>query len=506
MHNDVLEPHPLVRLLEKPAADFTGSDLVRAVEQMELRQVNLRYVGGDGRLKTIAFPINSRDHLIEVLAKGERVDSSSIFPGTDPNASDAYVVPRHRTAFLNPFGERLSLDVLCSFYGEDGQPLPYARDQVVRRAAEVLLGETSMVLEAFGELEYYLVDDAEQIYPVEEERGYQESAPFSKGQQVREEVMGHLSAMGINLKYAHGEVGNIIEGERQLVQHEIEFLPVPVEQAADALVVAKWVVREVAYRHGLEVTFAPSVSSDGAGSGLHVHSRLVRDGANAMMGDDGINDTGRRLIAGYLSAAKALAALGNTVPTSYLRFADGDESPESISWGETDRTGLVRVPLAWGGHVLPGMVAHANPGSSESVPEADIHPQTVELRLADGSADVHLLLAGMAVAARRGLSDPKSLKLAARLSTADHNKFEQLPSSCADAADALEDGRKSFEADGVFPSALIDTLLHAAARARRRRAHEEGGQGRRRTRRTHPPPLARGLTCSSRAEQGAWMD
>ena len=459
MPNDVLEPHPLVRLLQKPAADFTCSDLVEAVEQMELRQVNLRYVGGDGRLKTIAFPINSRDHLIEVLARGERVDSSSIFPGNESGASDVYIVPRYRTAFLNPFGERLSLDVLCSFYGEDGNPLPYAREQVVRRAAEVLLHETGMVLEAFGELEYYLVGEVEQLYPVEEERGYQESAPFSKGQQVREEVMGHLAAMGIKQKYAHGEVGNLIEGERQLVQHEIEFWPVPVEQAADALVMAKWVVREVAYRHGLEVTFAPSVSSDGAGSGLHIHSRLVRDGANAMMGDDGLNDTGRRLIAGYLSAAKALTAVGNTVPTSYLRFADGGEAPEGISWGETDRTGLVRVPLAWGGDVLPGMVAHANPDSSESLPEAGIHPQTVELRLADGSADVHLLLAGMAVAARHGLGDPKGLKRAARLSTADHDKFEQLPSSCGDSADALKKGRALLEADGVFPSELIDTLL-----------------------------------------------
>jgi glutamine synthetase len=459
MPNDIFEPHPLVRLLEKPAADFTCSDLVRAVEQLELRQVNLRYVGGDGRLKTVAFPINSRQHLIQVLMQGERVDGSSIFPGTETHASDVYIVPRHRTAFVNPFGERPSLDVLCSFYDEDGSPLPYAREQVVRRAAEALVQETGMVLEAFGELEYYLVDEVERIYPVEEEHGYQESAPFSKGQHVREQVLGHLSAMGIALKYAHGEVGNILEGERQLVQHEIEFWPAPLEQAADALVLAKWVVREVAYAQGLEVTFAPSVSGDGAGSGLHIHSRLVRRGANAIMGERGINDTGRQLIAGYLSAAKALTAFGNTVPTSYLRFTDGDESPEGICWGEADRTGLVRVPLAWGGHVLPGMVAHANPDSSEPIPEPAIHPQTVELRLADGSADVHLLLAGMAVAARRGLSDPGSLELAERLNTADHDSFEQLPSSCSDSADALEEERASFEADGVFPGELVDALL-----------------------------------------------
>ncbi|MCY7395339.1 MAG: glutamine synthetase family protein, partial [Nocardioides sp.] len=456
---DTFEPHPIVRLLEKPAAEFTGNDLVQAAEQLGLRQVNLRYVGGDGRLKTIAFPIDSREHLLEVLTRGERVDGSSIFEGIATQTSDVYIVPRHRTAFLNPFGHCLSLDVLCSFYGEDGKPLPYAREQVVRRASEVLAQETGMVLEAFGELEYYLIDQAERVYPVEEEHGYQESAPFSKGQQVREQVLGHLSAMGIKLKYAHGEVGNILQDERQLVQHEIEFWPVPLEQAADSLVIAKWVVREVAYAHGLEVTFAPSVSSHGASSGLHLHSRLVRNGASAIVDKEGINDTGRRLISGYLSAAKALAAFGNTVPTSYLRFTDGEESPEGICWGETDRTGLVRVPLAWAGDVLPGMVAHANPDTSEPISEPNIHPQTIELRLADGSADVHLLLAGMAVAARHGLSAPDSLDVAERLNTADHDEFEQLPSSRTESADALERERASFEADGIFPSDLIDTVL-----------------------------------------------
>ncbi|RBY90227.1 glutamine synthetase [Blastococcus sp. TBT05-19] len=460
---DAFEPHPIVRLLGKPAAGFTGGDLVRAVEELDLHQVNLRYVGGDGRLKTLAFPVYSREHLLEVLVRGERVDGSSVFAGTDTDASDVYVVPRHRTAFVNPFGERPSLDVLCSFYDEEGRPLPHAREQIVRRAAEVLTGETGMTLEAFGELEYYLVDAPDRIYPVEEERGYQESSPFSKGQRVREQVLGHLTAMGVRLKYAHGEVGNVLEEDRQLVQHEIELQPVPVEQAADALVLTKWVVREVAATHGLEATFAPLVSGEGAGNGLHVHSRLVRDGVNTVVGEDGLSDTGRRLVAGYLQATRALTAFGNTVPTSYLRFAEGDESPGAVCWGEKDRTGLVRVPLAWNGDVLPGMVAHANPGSTEAVPEPATHPQTVELRLGDGSADVHLLLAGMAVAARRGLTDPGSLEQAERLEAADRDEdeFEQLPTSCSESADALEAERGAFEADDVFPAALIDAVLTA---------------------------------------------
>ncbi|MEO9322194.1 glutamine synthetase family protein [Nocardioides sp. C4-1] len=463
-----LTAHALVRLLGKPAADFGCDDLVDAIERLGLRQVNLRYVGGDGRLKTVAFVPASREHLVEVLTRGERVDGSSVFADAAVEDSDVYVVPRYRTAFLNPFGEQGSLDLLCSFYRADGSPLPYAREQLVRRAAESLTRHTGLVLEAFGELEYYLVGDPDPLFPVEPERGYQESPPFSKGQAVREQVLHHLASMGIRLKYSHGEVGNIGEAERQLVQHEIELWPVPVEEAADALVLAKWVVREVAHAHGLEATFAPSVSGDGAGNGLHVHSRLVRDDVNVLVDDEGaLTDTGRRLVAGYLNAAPALTALANTVPTSYLRFSDGDESPERICWAETDRTGLVRIPLAWGGGVLPAMLAHANPQHPPAQTELAPHPQTVELRLGDGSADVHLLLAGMAVAARRGLSAVDGPQDAERLNADHHDDFDELPSSCGASAVAFEVARAMFEEDDVFPPELVDAIvarLHALDR------------------------------------------
>jgi glutamine synthetase len=323
------------------------------------------------------------------------------------------------------------------------------------------------------------------LYAVEPERGYQESPPFSKHRQVREEVLRHLAAFGIATKYVHGEVGGAVEDGRQLVQHEIELLPVPVPEAADALVVTKWLVREVAHANGLEATFAPSVTADGAGNGLHVHSRLVRpagdgggEAVNVIVDDEGLTDTGKRLVAGYLGAARALSAFGNTVPTSYLRLDEGEESPEGICWGETDRTGLVRVPLAWVGDVLPGMVAHANPGIGGALPDLGVHPQTVELRLGDGSADVHLLLAGMALAARRGLTDPDSLAQAERLRADGDDGAEdpeQLPASCAESADALEEDRALFEAAGVFPQRLVDETIeqlrerHAATRGKRLR-------------------------------------
>lgn len=109
---------------------------------------------------------------------------------------------------------------------------------------------------------------------------------------------------------------------------------------------------------------------------------------------------------------------------------------------------------------MPAMLAHANPDTTQSVKDFTLHPQTIELRVGDGSADVHLLLAGMAVAARHGLNDPNALKTAAKLSTDNKKKFDQLPSSCAQAANELERVRARFEADDVFPSELIDQVLN----------------------------------------------
>lgn len=468
---DTFIQHPLVRLLGKPASDFTRADLVRACEQLEIRLLALRYVADDGRLKSLQFAIHSREHLEDVLSRGERVDGSNLFGDADTEASDAYAVPRHRTAFLNPFTVEPSLDLLCGFYDEQGRPLDYAPERVVRRAAQALEDETGMTLEAFGEVEFYLVEEAEELFPVEDERGYQESRPFSKRKEVRDRVALRLVEMGVPVKYVHGEVGNFLEDGRQYVQGEIELLPQPIADAADSIVLTKWVVREEAYAAGLDVTFGPAVGSSGAGNGLHVHSRLVRGGRNAMVRKDGLNDTGRRLVAGYLELARSLTAFGNTVPTSYLRLADGDESPGAICWGEHDRTGLVRVPLGWEGDVTERMAADANPLDAPPE-ETEPSPATVELRVGDGSADVHGLLAGMAVAARRGLTDDDALARADALLASeggDPSDYEQLPDSCEASADALERDRAAYEADGVFPARVIDTVLH------RLRSHTHSG-------------------------------
>lgn len=453
-----LNPNPLVRALGKQPHEFTRHDIIRFVAEQDIPMLNLRYLGGDGRLKVLNFAIQSSAHLNRILTMGERVDGSSLFNFVDATSSDLYVVPQLRTAFLNPFAEFPTLDIVCGFYDVEGNPLASSPQQILRKAQQALEDETGCRLEALGELEYYLFSPAEDLFPVEPQRGYHEASPFSKCEQVRIESLAHLVRMGCSVKYAHSEVGNFVADGLQMVQQEIEFLPTDVTRAADEMTLAKWVVRKVAHAHGIEVSFSPKIVVGQAGSGMHFHTRLMRDGVNQFSQGAGLTDVARRVVGGYLSHAASLTAFGNPVPTSFLRLVPHQEAPTAICWGDRNRSALVRVPFGWQ-HLDDRMFRDANP-QEEAIGALPNDSQTVELRSPDGAANVHLLLAGITVAARIGLSDPSMLDYAmARYVNGDASGLsglDQLPASCAEAARRLLDQRGDYEALGVFPPGLID--------------------------------------------------
>ena len=120
--NIQMSPNPLVQYLQKPAREFTKQDIIRYCEDNDVEFINFHYCGWDGKLKTLNFVIQSIDHLENILSAGERVDGSSLFPFIEAGKSDLYVVPKFRTAFVNPFAEIPTLDILCSFYDREGNP------------------------------------------------------------------------------------------------------------------------------------------------------------------------------------------------------------------------------------------------------------------------------------------------------------------------------------------------------------------------------------------------
>lgn len=466
-----ISQNQLVQYLNKPSADFTRSDIITFVRENNIRLVNFRYVGGDGRLKTLNIVINSLAHLDQLLSSGERVDGSSLFPYIETGSSDLYVIPRYKTAFLNPFSEIPAIDILCSYYNKDGDPLEMSPEYVLRKAHESLKAVTGFSFEAMGELEYYIISPRNDLFTASDQKGYHESFPFSKWEHFRTAAMLAITQCGGNLKYGHSEVGNFSINDLDYEQNEIEFSPVGVEDAADQLLIAKWVLRSLAFKHGITLTLAPKITTGKAGSGLHFHTRLMKDSRNLLINCGTLTEEARKLVAGYLTLAPSLTAFGNTTPTSYFRLVPHQEAPTNICWGDRNRSVLVRVPLGWCG--TKNMISHANP--LEPVSKSDFSTkQTIEFRCPDGSADIYLTLAGLVVAARHGFEMKDALDFAAK-TYVDVNIFDkehtnrasqlsQLPVSCAASAAMLEQQSEIYQKYNVFPAALLQGIANGLRR------------------------------------------
>jgi glutamine synthetase len=249
-------------------------------------------------------------------------------------------------------------------------------------------------------------------------------------------------------------------------QNELEFLPTNVEDAADQLVIAKWIMRKLAYQYGVTITFAPKITVGRAGSGMHVHTRLMKNGKSLMMKNGKLSDEAKKAIAGYLKLAASLTAFGNTNPTSYFRLVPHQEAPTNICWGDSNRSVLVRVPLGW--VTEKDMIADANP-QEKPVKQDFSQKQTVEFRAPDGTADIYLLMAGLTVAARHGFEMDDALAFAEKtyvnvnIFDDEHrnrqNELEQLPTCCADSAEALQRDKDIYLKNGVFSEAILDWII-----------------------------------------------
>ena len=465
-----LNANPIVEFLQKPSSEFTKEDIINYMVQNDIRMVNFMYPGGDGKLKTLNFVVNDLSYLDTILSCGERVDGSSLFSFIQAGSSDLYVLPRYRTAFLDPFAEIPTLSLLCSFFDKDGHPLESSPEHTLHKAAEAFRQVTGMEFQAMGELEYYVISEDEGAYPAQDQRGYHESAPYAKGGDFRTRCMQYIAQAGGQIKYGHSEVGNFCLDGKNYEQNEIEFLPVPVEQAADQLMVAKWIIRNLGYQLGYDVTFAPKITTGKAGSGLHIHMRMTKDGRNQMLSGGVLSESARKMIAGMMELAPSITAFGNKNPMSYFRLMPHQEAPTNVCWGDRNRSVLVRVPLGWSAD--GNMAALANPQDTSLTSQPSpltSEKQTVEMRSPDGSADLYQLLAGLCVACRHGFEMENALAVAEKTyvnvnihaaENADRlNSLAQLPDSCVASAACLERQRKVFEEHGVFAPAMIDGII-----------------------------------------------
>ncbi len=474
MYNYALS-NPISVLLNKPKEDFTRDDLLKVIQERNIERITFHYTALDGKLKEMQIPLPGRKNAEIVLTEGERVDGSSLFKGLiDTALSDLYVVPIWKTAFFNPF-QPASLDFICRYITSDGELAPFAPDSILVKASKLFSESTGLDLHAFGELEFYLFykPDNELYYPLKQ-RGYHASGPYIKSCGILSEMLRTITQIVNNVKYAHSEVGfiekikspiselNGLSGE----QLEIELLSAPVEDAADAIVITKWLIRNIAAKYGMLATFTPKLEEGIAGNGMHIHLKLIDKGRNVTVNSNKeLSEYSLKLIGGLCEFADSLTSFGNRVASSYLRLVPDQEAPTKICWSDSNRSALIRIPLGWS--KINNLAKILNPHCPDEPIEVD-NMQTVEFRSPDGSANSHLLLAGITMAVLWGFLNPeKSLELAKKYRVYGNifkdkmilKSLNSLPDSCASSAEILKKKRHLYEYEKVFSKSAIDYTI-----------------------------------------------
>jgi glutamine synthetase len=461
---------PLVCRLGKPPEKWQRQDLYDFCLGEGIKVINFRYPALDGKLKELRLPVNNPEYLERLLTAGERVDGSSLYPKLfSTNESDLYVVPVYRWAFLNPWAED-ELDIVCRFADRDGKPCADTPDNLLETAAARFRDRAGAELRALSELEFYLFTRPDRaMFTSRVQRNYHQAGPYLHSRPIADEILRVVGEVTGLVKYCHSEVGYMdriqsdepeIDGCR-VEQHELEFDLMPIQDLGCWISVARWLIREIASRHGVTATFLPKLDEGMAGNGMHLHLAVYRNGRNTMNDDDGgLSDDALRLIGGVLRHASTMTAFANTVAASYLRLVPGQEAPTSICWGYRNRASLIRVPLSF---AAPNRLDEVmNPDETGRYPEGLARP-TVEYRSPDGSAFVHLLLVAVTMCAEEGVLAPESVHVARTLEIPPERpdeleSFEQLPETAVAAADALAQGRSFFEERGV-PPRLIDIVI-----------------------------------------------
>jgi len=359
-----------------------------------------------GALRSVSLP---RSYVTEKTFKEGIGFDASNFAFAQVRSSDMTAVPDLATAFLEERSEHRVLHVFCDVRTTDGKPfLQYPR--VVAKKAEEYLKSTGLGDKAqmLVELEfyvfedvryyttvdrsYYYVESAEGLGEEYEDRdrfglskGYHRMAPDDKYSLLRDRAVQSMLSAGIPVKYHHHEAG--------ASQMEIELDFLPLARAADAVVLAKWILKTAAEELGLKITFMPKPMYKIAGSGMHVHQFIAKGDTSIFPGEGpcGLSKAGLSYTAGILSHARtgSLLAFSNPSTNSYRRLVPGYEAPVNATFAQGSRAAAVRVP----GYLKKGEAR-------------------VEFRTGDATANTHYFLAAMLLAGLDGIQrglDPVKL-------------------------------------------------------------------------------------------------
>lgn len=347
---------------------MTPKEVLALCREKDVKAVDLRFTDFPGRFHHLTIPVHGLTE--ETFEDGLGFDGSNVRGWQVINESDMLIVPQTDTAFVDPFAELPTLVLI----GNVQDPLTredYSRDprNVARKAANYLRS-TGVADEAyFGpEAEFFVFDDVrfeqnahEAFYHLDSSdaqwnRGREEGP--NRGYKVRHQdgylpvpPVDHLMDLRNSIMRVLADCGLEVESHLREVatagQCEIDLKYQDLVRMADQMMIYKYVVKNVAWKHGKTATFMPKPVFGDAGSGMHVHFSLWRAGQPLFAGGGyaGLSDVGLYALGGILRHAPAILAFSNPTTNSYKRLVPGFEAPVNLAYSQRNRSAACRIPM-----------------------------------------------------------------------------------------------------------------------------------------------------------------
>ncbi len=447
---------------------FTSTDEVQSfIKDNDVKFVDVRFCDLPGVMQHFNIPASMADD--SFFAEGLAFDGSSIRGFQTINESDMALLPDVTTAVVDPFRSEKTLNI--NFFVHDAITREiYSRDprNVAKKAEDHLRASGIADTAYFGpEAEFYVFDSvrhdtnaqsgyyfldsesgfwnsgaeeggANLGYKVRQKGGYFPVPPTDHYADLRDAMVVALGDAGIQVERAHHEVGSA-------GQAEINFRFNTLLAAADQVMLFKYIVKNVAWKHGRTATFMPKPLFGDNGSGMHTHQSLWAGGQPLFydeVGYAGLSDTARYYIGGLLHHAASLLAFTNPTTNSYHRLVPGFEAPVNLVYSGRNRSACCRIPITGN-----------NPKAKR-----------IEFRVPDPSCNPYLAFSAMLMAGLDGIRnkiephEPVDKDLY-ELPPDEARSIPQVPGSLEKVLDALEADNEYLLEGGVFTEDLIATWV-----------------------------------------------
>jgi glutamine synthetase len=445
----------------------TPKNVIETAKKQGAKMVDVKFVDTFGTWQHFSIPIS--ELTVEAFSEGLGFDGSSIRGWKSIEASDMLAMPDPASAFLDPFCAVPTLSLTCTI-AETGTKEIYTRDpRGIAQKAEKYLASTGLADTAvFGpEAEFFIfdnvqfeqkangcfysVDSEEGVwntgrnempnlgYKIRHKEGYFPVAPADTQQDIRTDMLLTLQSLGVQVEKHHHEVATA--GQAEL---GIRFDTLV--KSADAMMLYKYVIKNVARKHGKTATFMPKPMFGDNGSGMHTHQSLWKKGKPLFAGNEyaGLSRMALYYIGGILKHARALCAICSPTTNSYKRLVPGYEAPVNLAYSARNRSAAIRIPTF-----------------SDS-PKA----KRIEYRPPDPACNPYLAFAALLLAGLDGVlnkvepGEPLDKNIY-ELPPEELEKVPSVPGSLDEALDCLEKDHEFLLKGDVFTMDFLDTWIAA---------------------------------------------